>query len=319
VLGSLAKRLAGVDIRREMPPLDPATFRSWFAAHTPAPAGRPVLLWPDTFTNHFEPKIGVAAVEVLERAGFRVRIPDEVLCCGRPLYDYGMLSAAERWLRRILHALREPIREGIPMVGLEPSCLAVFRDELTNLLAGDRDAKRLSAQTYTLAELLDGSGYSPPALHRRALLQTHCHQEATIGYGADERLIRRMGLDLRVPDSGCCGMAGSFGYEQGEQYDVSVACGERVLLPEVRAAEPGTLLLADGFSCRSQITHGSDRKGLHLAEVLALAGEYGPDGPSDEPVERASPTPTVRADAALAGILGTAMGLGALGVRRLLR
>ncbi|OZM77225.1 FAD-binding and (Fe-S)-binding domain-containing protein [Pseudonocardia sp. MH-G8] len=272
-LGRMTRKIAGVDPRREAPPFAARTFRSWFAEHAPRPSGPEVLLWPDTFTNHFTPEVGIAAVEVLESAGYVVRIPATALCCGRPLYDFGMLPTAKRWMRQILRELHEPIARGVPVVGLEPSCLAVFRDELTNLFPADADARRLSQQSVTLAELLDRTdGYTPPALHRTALVQMHCHQTATIGISADHELMRAMGLDLQLPDSGCCGMAGSFGYEAGEQYDVSMAAGERVILPAVRAAAPDTLVLADGFSCRSQIRHGAGRDTLHLAEVLAMAG-----------------------------------------------
>ncbi|MCE3550696.1 FAD-binding protein [Pseudonocardia sp. RS11V-5] len=280
-LGLIARRLAGIDRRREAPPFAARTFRSWFADRGPRPTGREVVLWPDTFTDHFTPEVGIAAVEVLESAGYVVRIPQRVLCCGRPLYDFGMLRTAKRWLRRILEELHEPIARGVPLVGLEPSCLAVFRDELTNLFPADADAQRLAAQSFTLAELLARTeDYVPPALHRTALAQMHCHQNAVIGTDPDHALLRRMGVDLQLPDSGCCGMAGSFGYGAGEQYEVSVAAGERVILPAVRRAAPDTLILADGFSCRSQIRHGTGRDALHLAQVLATAARHGPDGPA---------------------------------------
>jgi FAD/FMN-containing dehydrogenase/Fe-S oxidoreductase len=277
-LGRAARKVAGVDPRRQVPRFATRTFRSWFAEHNTRPNAREVLLWPDTFTNYFNPEVAIAAVEVLEAAGYAVRIPEKVLCCGRPLYDFGMLPTARRWLRRILRELHEPIALGMPLVGLEPSCLAVFRDELTNLLPTDADARRLAKQSFTLAELLSRTdGYTPPTLHRSAIAQMHCHQSAVIGTAADRELMRAMGLDLRQPDSGCCGMAGSFGYQAGEQYDVSVAAAERVILPVVRAAAEDTLVLADGFSCRTQISHGTGRDPLHLAEVLAMAARYGPD------------------------------------------
>ncbi|MGB8995765.1 MAG: FAD-linked oxidase C-terminal domain-containing protein [Pseudonocardiaceae bacterium] len=312
VLGALAKRLAGVDTRRSVPTFAARTFRSWFAEHQARTDGTPVLLWPDTFTNYFTPEVGIAAVEVLEAAGFAVRIPDRVLCCGRPLYDYGMLPTAKRWLLRIVDELREPIRAGIPLVGLEPSCLAVFRDELINLVPHDLDARRLAKQSFSLAEMLTRAGYRPPRLQRRALLQRHCHQGAVIGADADATLMADMGLQVEQPDSGCCGMAGSFGYESGERYDVSMACGERVILPAVRAAAQHTIVLADGFSCRGQIEQGTDRHGLHLAEVLALARRRGPNGPpvgAPERYCRATPPHSER----LLGALIAAAGLAAVG------
>jgi len=216
-----------------------------------------------------------------------VQIPRRVLCCGRPLYDYGMLPTAKRWLARILDELREPIRAGVPLVGLEPSCLAVFRDELGNLLPDDADARRLATSAVTLAELLTRAGYRPPRLERDALVQRHCHHAAVLGAQADTTLMEAMGLRVRQPDSGCCGMAGSFGYESGRRYEVSVAAGERVILPEVRAASADTIVLADGFSCRSQIEQGTSRQALHLAEVLALALRHGVRGPVPGPPERA--------------------------------
>ena len=305
-LGALAKRVAGVDTRRQVPSFAARTFRSWFAQHEPRPGGEPVLLWPDTFTNHFSPEVGIAAVQVLEAAGYSVQIPERPLCCGRPLYDYGMLPTAKRWLLHIIDELREPIRAGIPIVGLEPSCLAVFRDELPNLLPGDMDASRLAAQAVSLAELLDRADYQPPQLHRKALLQRHCHHGAVIGAEADTKLMAAMGLDVNHPDSGCCGMAGSFGYESGEKYEVSIACGERVILPEVRAAAPDTIVLADGFSCRGQIEQATDRHGLHLVEALALALRHGPGGPTGEIPERSSRVPPPHADRLLAALGATA-------------
>lgn len=271
-LGRLGRWAAGVAPERDVPRFADRTFRAAFAEHHGRPRGEPVVLWADTFTEHFLPQVGLAAVEVLESAGFTVHVPPEPLCCGRPLFDYGMVPTARRWLRRTLDALREPLGAGIPIVVLEPSCLAVFRDELRNLLPHDPAARRLAAQSHSLAEVLTRHDYSPPPLRRRVLWQAHCHQQAVVGTRAEDRLLAAMDVDLTRPDSGCCGMAGSFGYERGERYDVSVAAGERVILPEVRAASPDTLVLADGFSCRSQIESGAGRHPLHLAELLALAG-----------------------------------------------
>jgi FAD/FMN-containing dehydrogenase/Fe-S oxidoreductase len=279
VIGSVTKRAAGVEPRREAPALAGQTFRDWFAAHQGPAEGTEVLLWPDTFTNYFAPEVGIAAVGVLEGAGCRVRVPGRILCCGRPLYDYGMLPTAKRWLRRILAELREPIEAGLPVIGLEPSCLAVFRDELVNLFPADTDALRLSRQAVTLAEFLDGRGYEPARLDRRALVQVHCHHGAVLGYDQEEALLKRVGLEVTIPDSGCCGMAGSFGFEAGEKHEVSMKAGERVLLPRVREAEPSTLVVADGFSCRTQIEQGTPRHALHLAEVLAMALDEGVAGP----------------------------------------
>jgi Fe-S oxidoreductase len=232
-----------------------------------------VILWPDTFNNFFMPQTAIAATKVLESAGYRVELPRAELCCGRPLYDYGMLGLAKSFLMRILDVLRDDIRAGVPVVGLEPSCVAVFRDEMVNLLPHDLDAKRLAQQTCTLAEFLERRGWVPPRLRGTALVQRHCHHQAVMGFDADKTMLEKTGLELDVPDSGCCGMAGSFGYEAGEHYDVSMKCAERVLLPKVRAASKDTLIVADGFSCREQITQGTGRQTLHLADVLLQAIE----------------------------------------------
>jgi Fe-S oxidoreductase len=272
VLSGLAKALAGLAPERKLPRFAAETFQDWFRRRPPRNAGRPpVLLWPDTFNNYFFPQTAQAAVEVLEAAGRRVVVPMQSLCCGRPLYDYGMLDRARAYLQEVLEALRPAGREGVPVVGLEPSCVAVFRDELVNLLPDDEDARRLSKQSFLLSEFLaQCEGYRPPRLRRRALVHGHCHHKALMGMGAEEKVLTALGLDYQVLDSGCCGLAGSFGFEK-DHYDVSMKIGERVLLPAVREAGPDVLVIADGFSCREQIEHGTGRRALHLAEVLQLA------------------------------------------------
>jgi FAD/FMN-containing dehydrogenase/Fe-S oxidoreductase len=289
VLGRAVRALGGIAPQRPAPRFAERTFTSWFADHEPRhPDGPPVLLWPDTFTTHFEPDVGIATTEVLESAGFRVLLPERPLCCGRPFYDYGMLTLARRQLRRILDTLGPQIRAGLPVVGMEPSCLAVFRDELVGLFPDDADAQRLHAQSYLLSEFLvrHATDWPVPQLHRAALVQPHCHHHAVCGFDDEAGLLERMGLDIHQPDAGCCGMAGSFGYEAGERYAVSVAAGERVLLPAVRAAPDDTVLIADGFSCRSQIAQLTDRKALHLAQVLRMAVRDGAGGPPGRLPER---------------------------------
>lgn len=262
-----------------------------------------MIIWPDTFTNFFSPEVGIAATEVLEAAGFAPCIPDRVLCCGRPLYDYGMLPTAKRYLQRVLDDLREPIREGVPVVGLEPSCLATFREELPNLFPGDADAQRLSRQSLLLSELLrrDAPGFVPP-LDRAAVVQAHCHHYAVMGFDGEHQLLEDMGLDVDWPDSGCCGLAGSFGYERGERYRVAQACGERAILPRVREAPKDTLVLADGFSCREQIAGNTHRRPVHLAQAMQLALRYGPDGPPGDYPERVSTGKEPRAGGKLAAV-----------------
>ncbi|HEY1368185.1 MAG TPA: FAD-linked oxidase C-terminal domain-containing protein [Gaiellaceae bacterium] len=269
-LAPLGRSFVGIAPERGLPRFARRTFRDWFAARPPRTSGRRVLLWPDTFTNFFDPQVGIAAVEVLEAAGCRVELPRQMLCCGRPLYDFGMLMLAKRQLRGILEALRPEIQAGVPIVGLEPSCVAVFRDELCNLFPHDEDARRLRTQTRTLAELLAELDWAPPKLERRALVQPHCHHRAIMGLDPDQALLARLGLDAEVLDAGCCGMAGSFGYEAGEKYDVSVRVAEDAVAPRLRA-EPDALLVADGFSCRTQIEHVTGRRALHLAEAIRLA------------------------------------------------
>jgi Fe-S oxidoreductase len=273
-LRTVVKRAATIAPQRRIPPFAQRTFRSSFRRRTPRNAKGPdVLLWPDTWNNHFHPNTALAAVEVLEAAGFHVTIPRVALCCGRPLYDYGMLGLARKLLLQILTALREPIRAGTPLVGLEPSCISVFRDELVNLLHGNDDAARLSKQSYLLSEFLVAKAphFSPPTLASKALVHGHCHHKSVLRFHDEEKLIKALGLDYAIPDSGCCGMAGGFGFEKGAHYDVSIACGERVLLPEIRKADADTLIVTDGFSCREQIAQTTNRRAVHLADVLKLA------------------------------------------------
>ena len=284
------KAAAGVAPSRQMPPFARTTFRRWFRARpTRNPGGPQVLLWPDTFNDHFKPETAIACTQVLEAAGFQVMIPDRWLCCGRPLYDFGFLDLARRFLQRIINEIRPQIQAGIPVIGVEPSCLAVFRDELPKLLADDPDAKQLAKQSFHLSEFLDlhRDAWQPPRLERRALVHGHCHHKnGPGGFAAEQRLLERMGLTCELPESGCCGMAGAFGFERGDRHDLSVSCGERVLLPEVRAAAKDTLVIADGFSCKEQIRQLTDRQALHIGQVISMALRNGPAGPRGDYPER---------------------------------
>jgi len=274
VLAAFAKAAAGMAPERAIPAFARQTFRSWFLRREVVnPGAPPVLLFADTFNNFFHPETARAGVEVLEAAGFRVTVPRSDLCCGRPLYDFGMLDLARGTLRGVLDGLRGEIRGGVPVIVLEPSCAAVFRDELLGLLPDDADAKSLSGQTFVLAEFLRNKapGFRPPRVASRAILQGHCHQRAIMTMTDEEELLRRMGVEFETPEPGCCGMAGSFGFESGAHYDVSMKCAERALLPEVRRAPADTLIIADGFSCREQIRQGAGRAAMHLAEVLRSA------------------------------------------------
>jgi Fe-S oxidoreductase len=287
-VSTAAKLLGGIAPQHDVPAFASETFRAWFASRGPVNThGSPVMLWIDTFNNYFHVEVAKAAVAVLEDAGYRVELPPRPLCCGRPLYDYGMLDTAAALLRRDLERLRPTIIAGIPVVGIEPSCVAVFRDEMTKLLPHDQDAGRLQHQVLTLAEfLVERADYHPPRVERRALVHGHCHHGAVMGFDADHELMARMGLDFGYSDAGCCGVAGSFGFEAGVKHDVSVKAGERKLAPLVRDASRDTLLIADGFSCKTQIEQLTGRRALHTAQVIKLAL----DGtvPDDFP-ERAAP------------------------------
>jgi FAD/FMN-containing dehydrogenase/Fe-S oxidoreductase len=276
LLARAAVAVAGVE-DREIPLFAPQTLQQWFARHEPDGDGArgTVLLWPDTFTNHFHPHLGRAAVRVLEAAGWRVTMPAEPLCCGLTWISTGQLATAKRVLTRTVGHLAEHVRDGGPVVALEPSCTAVFRSDAAELFPGDHDVRRLRERTVTLAELLTehSPGYEPPrvpAHAAHALAQVHCHQHAIMGWDADRELLRRAGVDAEPLESGCCGLAGDFGFQRGH-LDVSRACAERVLLPRLREAAPETPVLADGFSCRTQIheLNSGGHEAVHLAELLA--------------------------------------------------
>jgi FAD/FMN-containing dehydrogenase/Fe-S oxidoreductase len=322
-LRDVAKLVTGMPLDRSIPAFAPRTFKEWFAARQSRPGqtrGR-VILWADTFNNHFHPRTALHALRVLERAGFEVDVPRAPLCCGRPLYDYGMLDAAKAGLRHIMTALERDIEAGVPIVGLEPSCVAVFRDELRELFPGLENAKRLSTQTFLLSEFLQMHGVRVPRLERRALVHGHCHHKAVMKMDAEEQVLGRVGLDCHLLDSGCCGMAGSFGFER-DHYDVSMRAGERVLLPAVRSAPKDTLVIADGFSCRTQIAQATGRRALHLADVLEMAAHDGVHGPAGDYPERAyvadysGVTGAHKGALALGAALGAGAALYAIAARR---
>ena len=274
LVSGLARKALAIHPARELPRFARRTFRSWFERRTaPRASMREVVLFADTFTNFFEPQIAIAAVEVLERAGFRVIVPRDELCCGRPLYDQGMLERAKARLRDVIEVLDPFAAVGIPIVGLEPSCILTFRDELPSLFSGDPRAKSIASKSFLLDELLvrEAPDFAPPEIRRRTLVQGHCHQKALAGIGGEVALLSRAaGAELEVLDAGCCGMAGAFGYERAH-FEVSRAIGARTLFPAIDNAPPDAIIVADGFSCRSQIRHFCpSRRPLHLAEVLNL-------------------------------------------------
>jgi FAD/FMN-containing dehydrogenase/Fe-S oxidoreductase len=274
VFGGLIKGVAHVDERRKLPELAGEPFRRWFGRRkTRVGDGRPrVILLDDTFHNFFQPGPLKATVTVLERAGFDVHLPRRQVCCGRAATSKGLLDYARDRQRELLETLIPEVEAGAWVVGVEPSCILTLRDELPDLVRDPR-AERLATAAVTLDEFLAAlPDWRPGRLERRAVVHGHCHQKAIVGMGPTTEILGRVeGLEFRVLDSGCCGMAGSFGYEKGH-YDVSQACGERVLFPAVREAAPDDLVVAPGFSCRTQIgDFCGGRQSLHTAELLAMA------------------------------------------------
>ncbi len=271
-LSALAKAAAGIAPQRRIPPYSHRSFTQWFRhRHKPRNAkGKRVLLWPDTFNNYFRAPTAIAAVQALEQLGYQVEIPQAHVCCGRPLYDWGRLSAAKDLWRRNMEILAEELALGTPIVGLEPACVSAFRDELPNLFPGDERARMLSQRTRFLTEFLTDEEVSPASQLRGkpALVQLHCHHHAVLDEKAEQGLLDALGIDYEIMASGCCGMAGSFGLEK-DKYAVSMGAAERVLLPKLRAAPRGTLILANGFSCREQIEQSGGWQTMHIAELLA--------------------------------------------------
>ncbi|MGQ0752695.1 MAG: FAD-binding and (Fe-S)-binding domain-containing protein [Betaproteobacteria bacterium] len=262
---ALAKRLTGIAPQRRVTPYADMPFTREFRAQG---EGKDVILWPDTFNNYFQPWVLRSAAQALGAAGCRVRIPPKPVCCGRALYEFGMLKRAKRYLAEILDTLDADIRKGTPIIGLEPACVSVFRVELLELFPFDEQAKRLAVQTLHLSEFLaQQAPQFPFRRNGRAIVHGHCHHKSVIGMDDEVQVLKRLGMEPEVLNSGCCGMAGSFGFER-EKYEVSMRCAERVLAPAVRQADGETLVIADGFSCREQLAHTTGRKALHLAEVL---------------------------------------------------
>jgi Fe-S oxidoreductase len=279
VTAGIAKRVLHIARQRTLPEFATKTFRARAAnihrrdrarSGGTAGNGRDVLLWADTFTNYFQPDIADAAHQVLSDAGFEVKVLQRHVCCGRPLYDFGMLDKAKEYLTDSMDALSQEISTGTPIVVLEPSCASVFKDEAVNLLPDDPRTARLKQQTMLLGEFLmqRAPDYVPATKQQKILVHMHCHHRAIFNMKHEVEVLKATGGDVTVLDSGCCGMAGPFGFEQ-KSYGVSQTLGERVLLPAVRAAEAGTVIVTDGFSCREQIAQNTGRRAVHVAEVLA--------------------------------------------------
>ena len=313
-LAAPARRVGGIAPERDIPPLAGQSFQAWFARRGARPdgAGPRLLLWPDTFTNYLEPSIGRDAVTALEALGYRVEVPAQPVCCGLTWISTGQLDHAKRVMTRTLATLKPWLDDGVPIVGLEPSCTAALKSEATELLPGHPGATQASAAVRSLAEILrphaeelrsraaqqatqqamQGAAQqaAQQAAHqatqgaapaRKALVQVHCHQHADLGFDADREVLAALGVQADVLDSGCCGLAGNFGFERGH-YEVSQACGERVLFPAIRASQDASVV-ADGYSCRTQIRQATGGAPVHLAHLAAAV--LAPDPPS--PAQRA--------------------------------
>lgn len=281
-LAGVAKLVAGIAPERQMPRFASQSFQKWINQRgSRERRGRPVILFPDTFNNYFYPRTAIAAVEVLEDAGYSVHVPSVPLCCGRPLYAWGMIKPARRLLRQVLDTLGDAIKEGVPVIGLEPACLSTFRDELPNLFPRDANADRLAKQSFMLSEFLARDpGYRPKQLDRKAQIHFHCHHHAIFGERKTRTFFEKLCRDFVFLDEGCCGMAGSFGFE-APHYDVAMRVGEHALLPRIREAAPDTLIVTNGFSCREQIRHATGRLPLHFAELARLTLDPVPAAPTE--------------------------------------
>nr|WP_244164109.1 FAD-binding and (Fe-S)-binding domain-containing protein [Caballeronia sordidicola] len=275
VLSAIAKRLAGVSAARSLPKFAPKSYRRKAMGRIGIGNGSApsVILWVDTFCENFHPEIAEAAATVLGHAGFNAVLPAKAMCCGRPLYDFGYLDLARERLKTILDTL-SPMLEGecapVALVGLEPGCMSVFKDELLKLFPDDPRAKSLSDKTYLFADFLAANAYTPPKMDAEVIVHTHCHQKALFGTAGDKAILDAMGVTATMLDSGCCGMAGSFGFDP-KHADISSTVGELVLLPAIRSSPQTTLVLSNGFSCREQIQQGTGRRVVHFAELLAIA------------------------------------------------
>lgn len=271
---TVAKCIADIAPERSIPRFAAQSFlQDQNARANDRAHGKTVLLWPDTWNNYLQPQVLHAAARVLRDAGFRVVFPRRHICCGRPLYDFGFLGQARRYLDNILRRLAPQIDAGMPFIVLEPSCASVFLEELRNFYPKSERAQRLAKQTYLLADFLAAQApeWQPPSLTgRNIVLHGHCHHKAIFNMKAEHTLLLQAGAQVTLLDSGCCGMAGPFGFER-DKYTVSQTLGERVLLPAVRAADDNTIVVTDGFSCREQIAQNTTRHAVHVAQVLAEA------------------------------------------------
>jgi FAD/FMN-containing dehydrogenase/Fe-S oxidoreductase len=271
-IGPIARPLqaaVGIAPERRMPRFAFEPFQHWMARHPPRSEGSRVVLWSDTFTNYFYPQVGRAAVHVLEHLGYHVIVPPQT-CCGRPLYDFGLLESAREHLHAVFELLADERYSDAPLIVLEPSCFAVFKDEARNL-SPDRPIARAVAERAVLFDSFVETHFERgdlPTLRGKALVHVHCHQQALAGRESIGSTLAAARMDAQMLDAGCCGMAGSFGFDK-QHYAASMAIGERVLLPAVRQASPAVEIIANGFSCREQIRHATKRQACHFAELVS--------------------------------------------------
>lgn len=314
-VGFAGKWLLGVAQQRTIPQFAPVPFTHTLPRKPDGQAE--VVLWPDTFNNYFDPQAAGAAKAVLERAGFRVHVPREHVCCGRPLYDFGFLEEAKRYMLRNVERVGWAIDAGLPVVVLEPSCASVFRDDAPDLLPGNVRVQRLAKQTFLLSEFLEqfAPEWQPPQWPVETVVQGHCHHKALMKMTAEESVLRRMGAKVAVLDAGCCGMAGPFGFE-ADKYEVSQTLANRRLVPAVQTAPAHAAILADGFSCREAIKQNSHREGIHLAELLDLASRPDRDSAAPEVLARAPLLAARRAAQVRIGLGALAMALGLVAVTK---
>ncbi|KVL86479.1 dimethylmenaquinone methyltransferase [Burkholderia stagnalis] len=275
-LARIGKWIAGIAPQRALPAFAPRPFRAiakrqGIGQRTDAtPARNKVILWVDTFNEHFSPDIAAAAADVLTRLGFDVTLPRKRLCCGRPLYDYGLLDEARALLRTAVDELADEIGAGVPVVGLEPGCLSVFKDELLKQLPDEPLAKRLAAQTFLFSDFVAQAEFAWPQLDADVIVHGHCHQKSLFGMKGETALLDKLGVRWTLLDTGCCGMSGSFGFNDAH-YDLSMKIGEGKLLPLVRQASDDAIVVTNGFSCREQIEQGAGRTPLHIAQLAQRA------------------------------------------------
>jgi len=317
------KAAAGMSQHRSVPEFAPESFKSWFRRRSNGfRSEKRVVLFPDTFNNFFFPRTARAAVEVLEDAGYQVEVPMQHVCCGRPLYDYGFLDMAKRYLQNVMKVLMPYVSQGIPVIVLEPSCWSVLRDEIHEMYPKRDETHKIMQNTFLLSEFLtEHTDYRPPLLHRGGVLHGHCHHKAIIkGAEHEHKLLEKMEMGIRILTDGCCGMAGSFGFE-ADKYDVSTKVGEHALIPGVKHCGLREIIVADGFSCREQISQMTDREALHIAEVIQLAirnGRGGPGGIQPETELVREHAAAVRASKIKAGVTVGALALGGILAARFL-